>query len=189
MNSRIKKIWMQWKQYDITYWGVYTPAFILVFTLVFMPFLLGGHSFVKWIDGLNQQYVSLLYLRRWLGSAWDTFTATGKWQPPVWDLNIGLGDDIFVTFSYYINIITFAGCVFCPENWLEYYYDLTFILRLYLAGVTFSLFARWHRKLRGGGTAGQPCVLLLRICDSERNTAYLFCATHDLSAADAAWRG
>lgn len=154
MNSRIKKIWMQWKQYDITYWGVYTLAFILVFTLVFMPFLLGGHSFVNWIDGLNQQYVSLLYLRRWLGSAWDTFTATGKWQPPVWDLNIGLGDDIFVTFSYYINIITFAGCVFCPENWLEYYYDLTFILRLYLAGVTFSLFARWHRKLRGGALLG-----------------------------------
>lgn len=151
---------MRWKQYDITYWGVYTLAFILVFTLVFMPFLLGGHSFVNWIDGLNQQYVSLLYFRRWLGSAWDTFTATGKWQPPVWDLNIGLGDDIFVTLSYYI--ITSAGCIFCPENWLEYYYDLAFILRLYLAGVAFSLFARWHRKLRGGF-----CWAALRIASAD----------------------
>ncbi len=152
MIDRIKKTWMRWKQYEITYWGVYTLAFILVFTLVFAPFLLGGHSFVKRTDGLNQQYVSLLYFRRWLGSVWDTFTATGRWELPLWDLNIGLGDDIFVTISYYI--ITSAGCIFCPERWLEYYYDLAFIFRLYLAGVTFSLFARWHGKPRCGALLG-----------------------------------
>lgn len=147
----MKEAWLRFRSYKISYWCAYTFFFILTFGLVFISFYLGKYSFVNVTDGLDQQYVSLLYFHRWGQAVWKTFIATGKWEFPVWDLNIGLGTEIFTTISYYICVPPISlVAIFCPETWLEHFYALEFIFRLFLAGISFSLFARWHKKSNWG---------------------------------------
>lgn len=147
--------WLRYKSYKISYWCAYTLFFILAFGLVFVSFYFGKYSFVNVVDGLDQQYVSLLYFHRWGQAVLDTFVATGKWEFPVWDLHIGLGDEIFTTIFYYICVSPInLAAVFCPEALLEHLYALEFIFRLFLAGVSFSVFARWHKKSNWGVLLG-----------------------------------
>lgn len=147
--------WLRFKSHKISYWCIYTLFFLLAFGLVFASFYLGKYSFVNVTDGLDQQYVSLLYFHRWGQTVLDTFVTTGKWEFPVWDLNIGLGAEVFTTISYYICVPPISlAAVFCPEAWLEYFYALEFVFRLFLAGITFSVFARWHKKSDWGVLLG-----------------------------------
>lgn len=141
-----------------SYWFIYTIAFISMFGLVFIYFFLSNHTMINYIDSLNQQYSSLLYFHRWGREILDTWLNTGKLQVPIFDVNIGFGNDIITTVFYYLSAspITF-GAIFCPESYLEYFYMLEIIFRLYLVGVGFSVYARSHRLENWSVLLGSLC--------------------------------
>ncbi|MGN0465995.1 MAG: YfhO family protein [Lachnospiraceae bacterium] len=126
------------------YYAVYTLLFILVCLMAFSWFYLNHRSFIWSPDGIYQHYNALAYYGEYLRDIVDTWTSTGKLTLPLWNFNLGYGSDIITTLHYYV--IGDPLCLlsfFVKREQTEVLYHALILLRLYLSGLTFSMFC--HR--------------------------------------------
>lgn len=136
----------------IIFFGWYTLFFALCAFLAFYYFREHGRSFI-WassggnMDGISQHYTALSYYGSYLRSIARTFVTTGKLSVPLYDASIGLGNDVLTTLHYYVigDPLTLLSAVVPREN-TEVLYNILVIFRLYLAGLSFSLFAAHFKK-------------------------------------------
>lgn len=133
----------------INYYAVYTILFIAIALACFLGFLLDGKSMIWKVDGLNQHYSSLAYFGKYLRGIITTFFSTGKLSIPLWDPHIGYGSDVINTLNYYaigdpLNLLA----VFVPASRADYLYEFLILLKMYLAGVSFSAFCKMMNKGR-----------------------------------------
>ena len=65
----------------------------------------------------------------------------------MWDMNIGYGSDILTTLHYYVigDPLTLLS-VFVPADKTETLYEVLIFLRIYLAGISFSIFCFYHKN-------------------------------------------
>ncbi len=125
-----------------SYFLVYTLCFLVTAAIVFSAFYLNGKTFVWDSDGVTQHFNALLYYRSWLREILKNLLVEHRLEIPLWDLNIGYGSDILTTLHYYaygdpLNLLS----VFVPkEAWMDEFYMLLILLRIYLSGLTFSWF-------------------------------------------------
>lgn len=137
------------------YYGLYTLAFLMTAALVYSFYLFNGKSFVYCDldgggDGLVQHYSTFVYLGKWMRNILRHLYREHRLLIPTWDLNIGYGQDIISTLNFYglgdpLNLLSAVT----PTRYAELIYCFLILLRLYLAGITFSVYCR-YRKLRGG---------------------------------------
>ena len=133
------------------YYGAYTLIFALTAFLVYLPFILNGKSFVFCDvggggDGLVQHFNSFVYYGKFLRGIIRNLIYNHQLVIPMFDLSIGYGQDIVKTLSYYVIGDPFSFLsVFIPVKHAELGYSLLIILRLYLAGIAFSAYARRRR--------------------------------------------
>ena len=138
------------------YLGVYTLAFLVVGLVVFSPFIAGGRSLIWHTDGLTQHIKALSYYGMLLRGVVDSLASGQGLYLPGFAFSIGYGSDIVDTLSYYVigdplNLLS----VFVPEESTPVLYSALLIARLYLAGLAFSLFARYaFQPPRAGLLAG-----------------------------------
>jgi uncharacterized membrane protein YfhO len=102
--------------------------------------LANGKTFINETDPLVQHYPALMYYGRFLRSIFSNFLS-GKFAVPLYDFNIGFGSDILTTLHYYVigdplTLLSF----FVPLKYCAYLYNFLVILRLYFAGLAFSLY-------------------------------------------------
>ncbi|WP_394923878.1 YfhO family protein [uncultured Robinsoniella sp.] len=133
----------------INYYVIYTILFIAIALACFLGFLLEGKSMIWKVDGLNQHYSSLAYFGKYLRSIITTFFSTGKLSIPLWDPHIGYGSDVINTLNYYVigdplNLLS----VFVPASRADYLYEFLILLKMYLAGISFSAFCKMMNKGR-----------------------------------------
>lgn len=136
-------------------YGVYTLMFLLMCIVAFLPFFTEGKSFVWGAgveDGLSQHFSALAYYGEALREFFRNLLA-GHPKLVMWDMSLGYGADILSTLNYYaigdpLNLL--YGFV-SPKN-TETMYDFMILLRMYLAGITFIIYARKMKK-RSYGTA------------------------------------
>ena len=108
----------------------------------FFRFLSQWKTFVWDSDGVTQHFNALLYYRSWLREILRTVFVEHRLEIPLWDLKIGYGSDILTTLHYYaygdpLNLLS----VFVPkEAWMDEFYSFLILLRIYLAGLSFSFF-------------------------------------------------
>ncbi len=119
----------------------YTIVFALFCAGAFWVFALAGKSFVWNQDG-GTQYVPYLsymgsYLRDFLRRAFH-----GDFTIQMFDFTIGYGDDVgSVVRAHPLDFLS----VFVPSRYTEQLYVFLIFLRMYLAGLSFSLYCRyWH---------------------------------------------
>lgn len=135
-----------------TYVLCYTALFALCALLAFCHFLLRGKGFV-WcgdsgnIDGISQHYVALSYWGSYLRDIVRTLFTEGRLSIPLYDTSIGMGSDVLMTLSYYVagdplNLLS----ALVPRAATEYLYYALILVRLYLAGLSFSAFALYLKK-------------------------------------------
>lgn len=130
-----------------SYVPVYTVCFLFTAAIVFSAFYLNGKTFVWDSDGVTQHFNALLYYRSWLREFLHSLFVEHRLEIPLWDLKIGYGSDILTTLHYYaygdpLNLFS----VFVPkEAWMDEFYTFLILLRIYLAGLTFSYFC-FQRK-------------------------------------------
>ena len=123
---------------------VYTAVFALVSLLVFLPFLTAGKSFVGNGDGQSQYILQLRYMGEWLRETAQNFLH-GRFSVRTYDFTIGMGDDINSVVRFHpLDYLS----VFVPAAYTEQLYAFLIFLRLYLAGIAFSLYA-FHWKAEG----------------------------------------
>ncbi len=132
-----KKVW---------FFLAYTVCFAIIAGAVFSVFIINKKSFIWVPDGLQQHFNALLYYRSWPLSILDTLVTEHKVSVPLWDMQIGLGSDVLTTLHYYVigdplNLLS----VFVPdEKYMELFYNTMVLVRIYLAGLAFSAYCRYH---------------------------------------------
>lgn len=128
------------RSYNHSYFLVYTACFIAVFCIVFSWFLFTGRTFVWQHDGFSQQYKALVYYGRYLRTIVRALFIEHRFVIPTWDFTIGEGSDIFMALHYNVygdplNLLS----VIVPTRYTHYLYNFLIFLRMYLAGISFSL--------------------------------------------------
>ncbi|MDR0485244.1 MAG: YfhO family protein [Elusimicrobiota bacterium] len=123
------------------YYLVYTLCFQILFIAMFWKFIFSGYSFISTEDPEAQHYIALVYWGQYLRSLFFSFMS-GNFSIPLWDFNIGYGADILSALHYYIigdplALLSF----FVPLKYSQFLFSLLIFLRLYLAGLAFSLYS------------------------------------------------
>ena len=148
-------------------YGVYTLMFLLMCIVAFLPFFTEGKSFVWGAgveDGLSQHFSALAYYGEALREFFRNLLA-GHPKLVMWDMSLGYGADILSTLNYYaigdpLNLL--YGFVL-PKN-TETMYDFMILLRMYLAGITFIMYARKMKKRSYGTVIGALVYVFSGFC-------------------------
>lgn len=148
-------------------YGVYTLMFLLMCVMAFLPFLTEGKSFVWGAgveDGLSQHFSALAYYGESLREFFHNLLA-GHPKLVMWDMSLGYGADIIATLNYYaigdpLNLL--YGFV-SPKN-TETMYNFMILLRMYLAGITFIMYARKMKKRSYGTVIGALVYVFSGFC-------------------------
>lgn len=148
-------------------YGVYTLMFLLMCIGAFLPFFTEGKSFVWGAgveDGLSQHFSALAYYGETLREFFRNLLA-GHPKLVMWDMSLGYGADILSTLNYYaigdpLNLL--YGFV-SPKN-TETMYDFMILLRMYLAGITFIMYARKMKKRSYGTVIGALVYVFSGFC-------------------------
>lgn len=148
-------------------YGIYTLMFLLMCIVAFLPFFTEGKSFVWGAgveDGLSQHFSALAYYGEALREFFRNLLA-GHPKLVMWDMSLGYGADILSTLNYYaigdpLNLL--YGFV-SPKN-TETMYDFMILLRMYLAGITFIMYARKMKKRSYGTVIGAQVYVFSGFC-------------------------
>lgn len=141
--------------------------FLLMCIVAFLPFFTEGKSFVWGAgveDGLSQHFSALAYYGEALREFFRNLLA-GHPKLVMWDMSLGYGADILSTLNYYaigdpLNLL--YGFV-SPKN-TETMYDFMILLRMYLAGITFIMYARKMKKRSYGTVIGTLVYVFSGFC-------------------------
>jgi len=137
------------------YYLIYTLCFTFIATVIYSILALNDKSFIQLGDGLMQHFNCLVYYGDYLRNIIQELVRHGKLIIPQWDFHIGYGMDVLTTMNYYtigdpLNLLS----VFVSPQKTEYLYDVLILLRMYLAGVSFSILCFYHKKSRFGTLIG-----------------------------------
>lgn len=125
------------------YYIVYTLCFIVTIAVISIPFLKNGKTLIHYHDMLQQYFFTFEYYSDYLQTIVRTFFKSGKIVIPMWDYKIGMGADVLTSLNYYVigdplNLFS----VFFKNSQLEAGFHLLLVIRIYLAGLFFSVYSR-----------------------------------------------
>lgn len=147
--------WEKFKKSRYSYLTAYTVLFVVSAIVILFRFGLYKKSIIWYQDGLKQHYNALLYYGKYLRQIAETLFKEHRFELPMWDFTIGYGSDIITTFHYYAvgdPLALLSALV--PSRYCQHFYFLLYLLRLYLAGLSFSAFAFRHKRGRFGVLTG-----------------------------------
>ena len=134
---------------------IYTAVFAVLCLAVFFPFITGNKSLVGKGDGQSQYILQLRYMGQWLRQTVRDFLH-GDFALRSYDFTIGMGEDIGSVIRFHpLDYLS----VFVPSSRTEILYDFIIFLRLYLAGLAFSVFA-FHWCCAGSSVLAGSIVYL-----------------------------
>lgn len=132
---------MQKRNYKKAF-GIYTLIFAVVFIVSYFGYFKSGMTLVTKMDGVNQFYQGFLYCGQYIKHFMKNILA-GSPSLPLYDLNVGMGEDIIGVLSYYgIGDPLYFIAVFADNINGPYLFSATYFLRLFLAGAAFLYYER-----------------------------------------------
>lgn len=142
---------------------IYTVLFVVCSMICFSYFTRYGKAMIWKNDGLYQHYNAFLYLGSWCRSIIKNLIFNHKLVIPMWEWGLGYGADVVTTLGYYVIGDPFALIsVVTPFDYGEIGYTISILLRFYVAGLAFMLFARKMKCSKWGVVCG--------------SLAYVFCS-------------
>jgi len=137
----------------LVYLLTYTCLFSVIYFLGYSSF--AGKSFVWNHDGKTQHLPGLIYTGEYLRTIAGHILA-GSFVWPLFDFRPGLGDGILGPLTANVHSVPISpltlGSLLVPYRYMERYYDLIVVLRLYFSGLTFSYFCREVLKAKPWAT-------------------------------------
>ena len=135
--KRIKKQRRGWR-----YLICYSGCFLVIALLIYSVFYWNGKTFVWTSDGIPQHFNALVYYRSWLREILRNLFVEHRLEIPMWNMDIGYGADIITTMHYYVlgDPLALLSVLVPKETWMDEFYSLLILLRIYLAGLTFSYY-------------------------------------------------
>lgn len=135
------------KEKKADFYILYTIVFAVISLVIYGCFYFNGKSLVWSHDGVPQHINALAYYGKYLRNVLKTLVFDHKISLPMWDMHIGYGSDILTTLHYYVigDPLTLFS-VFVPEKNTEILYEILIFLRIYLAGITFSIYCFYREN-------------------------------------------
>lgn len=133
-----------------TYLFAYTLLFVVMALLVYSFYWLAGKTFIWVVDGWDQHFKALVYYAQWLRAGVRSLLFEHRLHFPMWSFSMGQGADVLTTLNYYVmgdplNLLS----VLVPTRWMYHFYDMMMLLRVYLAGLFFSLYCFQMKQQSG----------------------------------------
>lgn len=132
---------MKEKIKNLNIYKLYSLFFVIVFFIVFLPLSIRnlniGFSGL-FTDGFTQH---VIFMRDYISKFKDFIINHNSF--PMFNLNLGMGADVIGSYGYYglfdpFNIIA----VILPLKWIEFSYYLILVIKMYLSGLFFIMFAK-----------------------------------------------
>ncbi len=137
------------------YYLWYSLLFILLMAGMFLPFLLTGHSMVWVVDGRSQYYPQTVYLRRYIQELFSGLLH-GDGAVKFYDFVIGMGEGIIVSSRMHrLDVLS----ALVPLDLIGVFYTAVIMARLYLSGISFSMYCRYRKMDDRAVLVG--CILYL----------------------------
>ena len=134
-----------------------------------------GYISIGGTDGVGQHYVAMQYI----ANLYRNIAANllhGKFELPMYDMSIGMGDDILTTLNYYgLGDSFYLIIAFVPDAALPYFFTFFFYFRLYLGGMCAILFM--ERLLPQKNSLAYTVAAMLYCCSGfalEANVHIIF---------------
>ncbi len=134
-----------WKALNL--YLIYTAIFAAMSVLVYGYFFRNGKSLICEGDTWRQHLKAAAYYSKWLRGVLYHVFKEHSLNLQTFAFGMGYGSDLYTTLQYYalgdlLNIFS----AFVKTEYIHIYFQIVMILRAYLAGITFSLYARYLRK-------------------------------------------
>lgn len=138
----------EYKKNQKIYYLYYSVAFLVISVLIYSVFTKNHKSFIYALYGDGHIcFNSLVYYGRWLRQIIMTLLQEHRLIIPMWDMSVGYGSDIITTFNWMTlgDPLNLLAVFFSADN-TEYLYGFLAVFRLYLAGLTFSVYALYQKN-------------------------------------------
>ncbi|MCR5625858.1 MAG: YfhO family protein, partial [Lachnospiraceae bacterium] len=160
---------------------LYTIVYFLFLFVVFFISFGDGKTIVGGGDPVSENYTSLMSMSRVCKAFLTHVFKDSSVAIPMWNYGIGFGDDILTTMNFYgfadpVAIIS----VFFPENAMGMCFWLIYVIKTYVGGLAFMLFAKRHRAGDNGALLGSMVYVFsaYAICYGPTLLAFLTPVTY-----------
>ena len=127
------------KRYYIQYLAAFTLVFCIMFLLCYgVWFWKYNKLFFRSYDGLDQHYLSFIYIGNILRDAINNLINNGDFQFQMWNFGIGYGSDVITSLAAYLPDPFNWISVFFPGKYSEIGYDVMIALKVMASGLAFS---------------------------------------------------
>ena len=138
---------MREKRTRLKYYLIYTLVFAVFAAVHLSFFFLNGKLPMKASDGLPQDYNAFLYWGDYIRNFIKALIFEHRIDLPSYDSTIGYGADVMLTLHYHvIGDPFYLILALVPRSYLDICFGLIGELRLYVAGLTFSIYALYHKN-------------------------------------------
>lgn len=142
------------------FWLSYCIIFLLISFLRFLPMFSKGLTTIRNNDALSQYLYTLIYLGEWLRDGVGTLFSEGCFSFPMWDMSIGMGQDVITTLHYYgfTDPLSLFSVFFNKNNtWVLF--EIIQFLKIFGAGIVFAKWCFYHKKPESAVLLG-TCVYI-----------------------------
>lgn len=128
------------KHKKLTYVVLYSVGFVVMFILVYLPFIENDISLIWRRDGISQYFPKAMLFSRNVRETVSNFLQ-GNFSISSYTFNLGLGDSIPVK----LEPLYWLHALFAPED-MEYGYEFVMLLRMHLSGLSVSALLLYFKK-------------------------------------------
>ena len=144
--QNFSKLWKREKEnkrrYYLTYLFVYTVAFFVLMTIVFLPFR-ENHAVFLWCrDAISQYFPKAIFFSRNVREALRS-VLTGSYTLKMYDFSLGMGDAVI----WSLDPVYWLYAFFSPDH-METGYQFITIFRFYMIGLSVSALLFYLKKSR-----------------------------------------
>lgn len=134
----------------ISFYLTYSLLFFVGFELCYGRFFRASRkSFIWCVDGFEISYPAFVYTGKWIRSVFINIFIRHKIVIPMWDMRLGFGSDVMAEMGSSFCAITdpfnMMSALF-PAQYSQFAFDLALVLKIYMAGVTYCIYARGRGK-------------------------------------------
>lgn len=146
------------------YWVAYACIFAISALIAFSPLVIYDRSFIWTGDGLDQTYVWFVYTGEWYRSIIKALFSGQGLVVPLYTFNLGYGSDILVSLASSLFDPFSMVSTFVHEDFSQKLYDAMVIVRLFCAGIAFSLFGKYWGFGKGRNLLGAFAYVFSGYC-------------------------
>lgn len=126
------------------FFWLYTIVFAVLFFVSCLPLWVNGKGLIREVDGLSMLYTNFVWIGRWIREFFANVFINHTFVVPMWTTDLGYGSDILTVIGPgIVNPFYWVSAV-VPERYAEFAFQFVIVLRLWLAGLAFVTYARYH---------------------------------------------